>query len=103
MEKLIEALIELLKEYGIYLLINTGIILSVLFGRPKTAEKLEKKRQKHFLKISKKAKKAYKKALKLANKVFGVYNIGPGIDDVNDSNEIVDIHEPWLDEVYKNG
>ena len=90
-----EIVIELLKEYGIYLLTSTGIFLSILFGRPKTAEKLEKQKQKQEQKL-------IKKAHKFADKAIGIYErLDP--KSVEIANEIVDIHEPWLDEVYKNG
>lgn len=90
-----DILIDLLKEYGIYLLTSAGVVLSIVLGRPKTAEKLEKKKQKRKQKLLKKAKK-------LSYKCYKIYKIfDPNF--FGDSNEIEDIHEPWLDEVEKNG
>ena len=64
-----EILIELLKEYGIYLLTSTGIFLSIILNRPKTAEKLEKKKEKHKQKLIEKGTKLAIKAMAILDKV----------------------------------
>lgn len=64
-----DIVIELLKEYGIYLLINIGIFLSVFLGRPKTAEKLEKIKAKRQEKLAKKGAKLAEKATEIYNQL----------------------------------
>ena len=58
--------LEILKEYGIYLITSTGIFLSIIFNKPKTAEKLEKIKQKRITKLKAKGQK-------LVNKVNTTY------------------------------
>lgn len=64
-----EIVIEFLKEFGVYLLTSAGVVLSVVLGRPKTAEKLEKKKQKQNQKLVKKGAKFATKAIEIYDRL----------------------------------
>lgn len=56
-----EKLLEFLAEKLVYIILSVCVILATLFGKPKTAEKLEKARQNQKKKLSAKCKKQAQK------------------------------------------